>query len=244
MRCRAGGSLAELLLVAWLFALVLLGLARFAAAQGRLSAALTDAVRAEELFRSAPLVLGRETRYLAAVDLLAASADSIRLRAIRGTGAICRGAGSRIVIRYRGVRLPDPTKDSVLVVHAGAAAGRALALAGSAGDTACGGGIRLDLDGDPGGAGGFAMVFETGSYHVADGAVRYRRGAAGRQPLTESLLGGGELVRIGSPGTADIRIGLRLHRDSLPRSVRRDRVAVLRSAPVPREAPAGEGGRP
>ena len=30
--------------------------------------------------------------------------------------------------------------------------------------------------------------FETGSYHLGDDALRYRRGSGGRQPLTEPVL--------------------------------------------------------
>ena len=37
-------------------------------------------------------------------------------------------------------------------------------------------------------------LFETGSYHLSGGALRYRRGSGGRQPLTAAVLEGGGIV--------------------------------------------------
>jgi hypothetical protein len=38
------------------------------------------------------------------------------------------------------------------------------------------------------------MLFEAGSYHLSEGALRYRRGRGGRQPLTEEVLAGARLI--------------------------------------------------
>jgi hypothetical protein len=38
-------------------------------------------------------------------------------------------------------------------------------------------------------------LFESGEYHLADGALRYRRGGGGRQPLTPERLGLGSGFR-------------------------------------------------
>ena len=211
---RPGVSLPELILTAWLFGFVLLGLARFAGAQGRLAARAHDQVRAADLVRVTALVLRAELRYAAAPDR-AIGADSIHLRAVRGTGVICSRDGDVLRVRYRGVRRPDPEKDSVLVVSDSSSVGtpfRVSAVA-SADDGPCGPGYRLTLDGTPPGR-GLVLLFETGSYHLADGALRYRRGRGGRQPVTEAVLAGGEF-RL-RPGT--LTAHLVLHGDSLPRA--------------------------
>ncbi len=79
-------------------------------------------------------------------------------------------------------------------------------------DTACGTGYRLGLEPEPASR-GIVLIFERGSYHLADGAFRYRRGRAGRQPVTEALLAAGsfEVER----GLVHVR--LRLHPDSVAR---------------------------
>lgn len=222
---RAGVTLPELILVAWLFGLVLLGLARFASAQGRLAGEAYDRVRAADLVRTVDLILEAELRYAAAPDL-AVTPDSIRLRAVRGSGVICGRTGAVVRIRYRGVRRPDPGKDSVLIITDSTTAGAAYridAVAAAVPEPGCGAGYRLTLQGTPPGR-GLVLVFETGSYHLADGAFRYRRGRAGRQPVTEAVLADGAFERrLGS-----LAVRLVLSDDSLPRLPAHERAAVLR----------------
>ena len=118
----------------------------------------------------------------------AVSADSLALRSFRGTGFVCARSGNELRLRYRGDRLPDATKDSVLllpggrVTHlldAGAAPHACTAQPGEAIVF-----IRLP---------GFvtddaaALVFESGAYFLTARALRYRLGAEGRQPLTGEL---------------------------------------------------------
>lgn len=212
MTVRPGVTLPELILVAWLFCLVLLAVARFATVQGRLAAASHDAVRAADLVRTVDLLLNAELRHSAAPDRTAGR-DSIRLRAVRGAGAVCRREGADLRVRYRGVRRPDPTKDSVLIIGDSGTPGSAHGLVAVAGDNACGPGYRLTLDPPPTGPWGLVLVFETGSYHLSDGALRYRRGRGGRQPVTEGVLGGARFDA--RPDAIDAR--LLLHPDSLTR---------------------------
>jgi len=203
------------MLVAWFFAAVLLGLARFAAAEGRLAAAAHDRARAADLARTAGLVLRGELRYAAQEDFSTAP-DSVRLRAVRGSGVICGRTGSVIRVRYRGIRRPDPEKDSALVMTDSATDGVAfsvVAVAGKGANGACGDGYRLTLDGVPPDR-GLVLVYETGSYHLTGGALRYRRGSGGRQPVTETILAGGEFHR--SAGRLAARMDLDV--DSLPRA--------------------------
>lgn len=210
-----GGSLVELVLVAWLFGLVLAAVGRFAEAQGRLSATQDDRARAAEAMRAAGLVLASELRYLAPGDITAASADSLRLRAIRGAGVVCYSEGRDLLIRYRGARLPDADKDSVMVI---AASGRHLPpipLEGVAADGACGGSLRLTVGALPAEPAAVALVHETGTYHLAGGALRYRMGGAGRQPLTEAIFGEARFHPGGSGEGLSLIVGL--DSDSLPR---------------------------
>lgn len=229
MTARPGVTLPELVLVAWLFGLVLLAVARFAAVQGELAAAGDHRVRAADATRTADLLLTAELRYSAQPDRTA-TRDSVRLRAIRGAGAVCRGEGAELRVRYRGVRRPDPAKDSVVVITDAGTLGAAHGLTAVAGDDACGDGYRLTLDRAPPASRGLILVFETGSYHLTGGALRYRRGRGGRQPVIEGVLGDARFEL--QPGRIDARLSL--HPDSLIRvPARRPAVRVRLMNPPP-----------
>lgn len=222
MTTREGVTLPELILVAWLFGFVLLALGRFAGAQGRLAVVTHERVRAADVVRTTDLVLNGELRRLAADDWWPGP-DSIRLRAVRGSGTLCSATGSELRVRYRGVRRPDPTKDSVVLVTGSGTAGESYAVVGVVADTACGG-FRLELDRAPPASAGLVLLFETGSYYLSDGALRYRRGRGGRQPVTEAVLEAGRFERTG----AGLVARLVLHRDSVPRIGSRTRSTVVR----------------
>ncbi len=140
--------------------------------------------------RLAAIVIGKELRAgVRGRDWIGPVLDSLSLRAFRGWGPVC-GWGSepgKIVVAYRGERAANPIKDSVLILTA--EGWRRADLTGRAsGPRSCG----MDLGGDsevwtidPPTAGALvARIFERGSYHVSGGALRYRRGRGGRQPLT------------------------------------------------------------
>ena len=133
-------------------------------------------------------------------DWWAKGGDSLNLRAFRGTALIRGRTGSAplVIVCFRGLRAPDPDKDSVLV------------LGGDGRWTAHDLQRRTPNPADcPGPDAGreeewalspapvdpvFARVFERGSYHLADGALRYRRGEGGRQPLTPERIQEGEFL--------------------------------------------------
>lgn len=190
---RAGASLAEAVVALLVGLLVLqLGLAtlaRFRAARADLEAR-TDALVALRMGRH---VLRRELRHsFAGRDWVAAS-DSLALRAFRGTALVCASdsAAAELVVSYRGDRMPDSSKDSLLLVtETGVTVVRALAGVGSAPSpcAAPGAAARWRLDrGAPSGT-VLARLFERGSYHLSGAALRYRPGASGRQPLTPEVL--------------------------------------------------------
>lgn len=223
-------SVAELVLVAWLFAFVLAGIGRFATDQNRLAALQRDRARFEEAVRTASVVLGAELRSLTPDDASAVTADSVRLRAFRGGGRVCDAEGESIWIVYGGVRRPDPAKDSVLVI--GQRETQALGVVSYSESSACGGSIQVAVADTLAPRAAYALLFETGTYVLADGAVRYRRGESGRQPLTEPLLS----LMAFEPGPGGLRLRLQAHPDSLSRLPARTRVfglAALNGSVVP-----------
>lgn len=214
MSDRAGFSAPEALvaLVLGLF-VVHLGLTtmmRLRGAEDRMEAR-RDALVAMRVARH---VLRRELGYgRAGVDWLV-DADSISLRAFRGTALLCPESAptDELTVSYEGDRRPDPSKDSVLVVDPlGRQEVRAL-LEVSVAPAACASSStpeletwRLDAPVPPGVV--VARLFERGSYHVASAALRYRRGLSGRQPLTPEAW---------SSATAWARSGARLGLEAQP----------------------------
>lgn len=128
-----------------------------------------------------------------------AAGDSISLRAFRGVGLPCdagAGRGDGLTVLFRGTRTPDPEKDSLLVLdrrgrwlRTGLRARRALVgLAPGPCAAAASGTVerwRLSSGADDA---VLLRLFERGSYHLTGGALRYRRGEGGRQPLTGVVL--------------------------------------------------------
>ena len=120
------------------------------------------------------------------------SGESLEVQAFRGTGVACPVGGGLVVVR--GVRLPDPRKDSVRILgDDGRWRGHRLVSAEHRPEEECpvsgpGRRQRWTMDPEPEMPWVAGRYFERGSYHLADGALRYRRGRGGRQPLTPELL--------------------------------------------------------
>lgn len=121
--------------------------------------------------------------------------DSVALRAYRGVGLVCREGSTPhlLLVRLAGDRNPDAVKDSVeLIYDDGDIDVRALGASrieeGPCEISSEAGALRaLELT-EPGPRLPVALRwFERGVYTVSDGALRYRRGAGGRQPLTAEL---------------------------------------------------------
>lgn len=165
---------------------------------GQLRAAdtATEAGERLDVARITRFLLGRELREgRFGRDWLPPSADSVALRAFRGVALPCgeRGPGSGVRVRYRGVRRPEPAKDSVLLLRVDGRwepAALESVRADEAEGCTDGGGWRVERweVGIPVGAFVAARLFERGSYHLSGGALRYRSGGGGRQPLTPERL--------------------------------------------------------
>lgn len=120
--------------------------------------------------------------------------DSLSLRAFRGTGLVCRAESSadRLTVAWAGYRRPDPTKDSVWIVD-GRGVVSVVGLVGvepgpdSCGDQPLERGITVRTSAAVTPEASIMRAFERGAYSVTGAALRYRRGAGGRQPLTAEL---------------------------------------------------------
>lgn len=198
-----------------------LGLLARAAVTGRV---LVERAEAIETVRLTPSVLEAELAGARPVVDWSGDAAGVSIRAFRGVGVSCADAGpdpapGSALVAYRGLRQPDPTKDSLeLVLADGRAAVVALASASSPGVVddapACGdSAVRVTWT-DSAGVDGWVRlpvvlvrVFERGLYAVDD-ALRYRRGAGGRQPLTDAALDPSVSWLEERSGTPTLRVGV------------------------------------
>jgi hypothetical protein len=193
---RRGASLAEAI-VSLLLTLLIIQLTWWlASAARRAGTQLIQRSDALETERLAWHVLERELGSgLQARDWSIDKPTVLVLRAFRGVGEVClpSSASDGGLVRYRGMRLPDPTKDSLLLMTASGEwwVGRLVSRVASKETCASwGSGEAIERwRWDPPVTGVLlARVFERGSYHLEDRAVRYRTGDAGRQPLTPEVL--------------------------------------------------------
>jgi hypothetical protein len=179
------------LLLGWLILALTLGtLARQRTVQRRMA----HRAEALEALRTTRHVLGEELRR-ASPRHTQAGPDSVALRAYRGMALVCPvGSDPRtLVVGYRGIRVPDPAKDSVELVDGDGSTVTFALVDRTSGGPVCGdapdlAGERWILSGPAPGGTVVARIFERGSYHLAERALRYRRGGAGRQPLTPEVL--------------------------------------------------------
>lgn len=188
-RGRAGHTLAEATMALLLAGVLTVALASLFALVGRAARAHADLAARAETEMTVAAVLGEELRALTAGDVRFGG-DSVRLRAFRGDGRVCAAGGTRVVVDYAGFRLPEPDKDSVVLVSA---RGEFAADVVGVGDAACPTGsarrsLALTLADTAPADAAFALVFESGAYSIHASAFRYRRGASGRQPLTDETL--------------------------------------------------------
>lgn len=206
-------------LVSLLLGLALVGLGwRILSRQRLVAVRLIHEMDVLSARRVAATVMGRDLRRgVAGRDWPDPAGDSLPLRAFRGWGLSCVSVAGRpgtVVVAYRGERRPNPVKDSVLVLTERGWRPANLVSRARAREPACPDGLNSDVEVwavDPPISGPLLRVFERGSYHVAGGALRYRRGRGGRQPLTPEVFLGPSGME-GSRG----RILLRLVSDRAP----------------------------
>ena len=193
-----GFSLVELLLTVTLTGLVAGALFGLLRGQERLARTQADGVAAAEALRLAAFVLAGELRLLQPdEDIALIASESAAVRVLRGLALVCGANGAGILVRYRGVRTPEPAKDSVLLLRADSAARPLPLVSASPAPAACAAEPGEHVELWTLGAGAFppagsaALLFENGTYALTGGALRYRRGEGGRQPLTVEWLDDG-----------------------------------------------------
>lgn len=125
-------------------------------------------------------------------DVIASSHDSLAIRAFRGFGLPCGVTAAGVLVRYTGDRMPDATKDSVLVITSSVGESATVLLQSTPASGQCpslAGEVILEWrTGHALPLTAVLLAFESGSYHLSTGAFRYRTGAGGRQPLTPAVL--------------------------------------------------------
>jgi hypothetical protein len=190
MRAREGMALMEVLVAGVLSTLVLGSAAALLQAQAKLAYDVSARSERNDAMRSAVLTLRAELRAIApATDLRAVGRDSIASRVFRGSAVICGFRSGVTYARYRGLRLPDPAKDSVVQVGAENTS-VLLTVSQSLGSCphATGEDVLTFNVAAAAPVGSMWLVFENGAYHVSTQAVRYRQGADSRQPITNEVI--------------------------------------------------------
>ena len=171
-------KLAELVTTSVLLGILSTACAVLVHAQTQLLRNVSDRIASAEALRTASGIVASEIRAAAATDLRAISADSVAMRVHRGVAVVAGVANDGITLNYEGIRDPDPAKDSVLIVGTE----RAASFSMLSGDPLR---IRSDVPIEPG---AILLFFESGAYHLATNALRYRRGVEGKQPVTDELI--------------------------------------------------------
>jgi hypothetical protein len=208
-RCRSGTSLVEVILVVLLLSLVVPVGWALLARQRNAGSGLRTRAEALETLRTLDWILREELAgSLEGRDWIGRGTDSLALRAFRGHAFIdtVQSAPGTLMVCFRGIRAPEPEKDSVLVLGSDGrwrAHDLVARLSGSSprcdGEVAGGRSEGWVLSpSQPGGV--LARLFESGSYHLVDRALRYRRGLGGRQPLTPESLVDGRFLDSGTGG--------------------------------------------
>lgn len=206
LRPRPGLSLIELTVALWLASLITAIVVSLLLTESRIAGHTADRAEVLEATRTGAAVLHAD---LAALDPLSdvhlAEPESLTLRVFRGVGVVCGFAGPDPLVRYRGVRQPDPQKDSVIVLTASPrpraeilsfASPAVAGCAVSAGEEL----FLIRLATVPS-ASDLLAFYEVGSYHL-ERALRYRRGAGGRQPITAEVFADSSRVAAFSGTTA------------------------------------------
>lgn len=143
----------------------------------------------DEALRIASSVMNNELRAVTSTDVRGSGRDSLALRAFRGYGIVCSAVGARAVMRYHGLRSVDVDKDSMLITgdeqsiaFTASSAPRSVCAAHEDEE------VIATTTPRPLRIGSLVLFFESGAYHLNANALRYRRGADGRQPLTDERI--------------------------------------------------------
>lgn len=187
---RAGYALTEVIVAGALSTVVLASAAMLLRSQNTLAVNISARSERNDAMRSGLLTLRAELHAVTpATDLRAVTRDSIASRIFRGIAIVCGYRAGNSYVRYEGLRLPDPAKDSALQIGVE----NAVTITGvTAAADACEQrpneqvlSISWPISAP---VGSMWMIFENGAYHLSTNALRYRRGTESRQPITNEVL--------------------------------------------------------
>jgi len=240
---RQGVTLLELLLVLVLSALLLGSSLSILGGLSRAVALGVDRWDRMEAVRTVWVTLERELRPgRPGIDWQVDPDGTLHLRAFRGFARACGApdAAGSVPVAWRGERLPVPDRDSLVVLGGDGTWRPALLTRWREAEVGCraGAGEREGwMAWYPAAAEEVVLArgFESGRYLIGDGAFRYARGGAGRQPLTPTVFATGS-------GFGAASGGLRVHLHPRPHPAGRSWGGVAESEP--RSSVGGEAASP
>jgi hypothetical protein len=216
MRNHGGFTLAEALVVLFLTAVLahggwsVLATVRRSCEKAAVSAERLETVRTVAWVLGQELGGGRPYQ-----DWWPGDGDTLGLRAYRGIALAPVLALDGVVhVCFRGMRAPNPAKDSVAFLSSSGSWTVHGLVSRVREENGCmaglGGWMEMWVLEPVPGESVFGRLYERGSYHLVDGALRYRRGAGGRQPLTPARIADGTLNGGVEQGREWVRWSVRL----------------------------------
>ena len=188
LRPRPGSTLAELVTTLALLGILSVACGALMKSQAQWLRHVSEQAATGETIRTARGILHAELRDISAADVRGVAADSLALRVFRGFGIVCAVSEDGVVLRYRGLRAPDAGKDSLLVMTTERTTAFRLVSDRQLCALRPGEQLITVAPVDPIADTSLVFLFESGAYHIANRALRYRRGSEGRQPLTDELI--------------------------------------------------------
>src|SRR4051812_27829339 len=175
---RRGIVVMEVMVALLLSVLVLSLIASTIIAQSRLARVIGERIAYNDAARATMHIMPAELRLATANDIRVTSPDSVNARWMRSSGAVCFARAPDVWIRVRGIRDPDPSKDSMLVIgESGETAVRLTTAARDASKCPAQSGedvFRVRTAGGAPPVTGVVMIFESGNYYLSQRALRYR----------------------------------------------------------------------
>ena len=186
---RIGAALVEALFAATLSSMVAVTGITILRAQTQIARQTTSRSEHNDGVRAATLTLRAELDVVdPRVDVKATASDSIAARIFRGVAVVCGRRDSLIYVRYRGLRLPDAAKDSAVQIGVENAASIRAVIEGATCQDQPGERLLTIVMTEPAAIGSTWLLFENGSYELSSNALRYRRDAENRQPITAEII--------------------------------------------------------
>ena len=214
MRARPGAALLELLTALTLLGVLTAACAVLIHSQSRLARTVSENSAADETLRTTQMIMRAEFQDISPIDVRSLAGDSVAARVFRAWAIVCAVDSTLATLRYRGIRAPEADKDSLLVLGEERAVAFAEAVLPREPCAVLAGEARLAVrTARPLRRNAVVLLFESGTYHLATRALRYRRAMEGRQPITDELI---------DDRSSDFRAeprGIAVHLKSKPRLV-------------------------